>query len=142
MKEPSIAIGKRCLSSFQQVEDEIVTLRVLEQEGVIEDETVKAGARSRNADAQSIQGRHRSLQQRHYRADHPVERRGNRAAVLSSRLQASVALIEALGGGWDASRPRRNEPQYLTGGVGHTPSRSISQRQPGGSSNSSRTTGT
>ena len=34
-------IGKRCLSSFQQVEDEIVTLRVLEQEGVIEDETVK-----------------------------------------------------------------------------------------------------
>ena len=30
------------LSGFQQVEDEIVTLRVLEQEGVIEDETVKA----------------------------------------------------------------------------------------------------
>ena len=26
-------IGKPCLSSFQQVEDEIVTLRVLEQEG-------------------------------------------------------------------------------------------------------------
>jgi outer membrane protein TolC len=30
------------LAGFQQVEDQIVTLRVLEQAGVIEDETVKA----------------------------------------------------------------------------------------------------
>ena len=37
--------------SFQQVEDEIVTLRVLEQEGVIEDETVK---KAREAEALTL----------------------------------------------------------------------------------------
>ena len=39
------------LAGFQQVEDQIVTLRVLEQEGVIEDETVK---KAREAEALTL----------------------------------------------------------------------------------------
>jgi NodT family efflux transporter outer membrane factor (OMF) lipoprotein len=91
------------LASFQQVEDEIVTLRVLEQEGAIEDETVKA---AREAEALTLN---------QYKAgtvpySSVITAQTTRLAaeetalsVLSTRLQASVALIEALGGGWDAS---------------------------------------
>jgi NodT family efflux transporter outer membrane factor (OMF) lipoprotein len=91
------------LTSFQQVEDEIVTLRVLEQEGAIEEETVKA---AREAE---------SLTLNQYKAgtvpySSVITAQTTRLSaeetalqVLSSRLQASVALIEALGGGWDAS---------------------------------------
>jgi len=92
------------LAGFQQVEDEIVTLRVLEQEGVIEDETVKA---AREAEALTLN---------QYKAgtvpySSVITAQTTRLAaeetalsVLSTRLQASVALIEALGGGWDASQ--------------------------------------
>ena len=92
------------LASFQQVEDEIVTLRVLEQEGAIEDETVK---KAREAEALTLN---------QYKAgtvpySSVITAQTTRLAaeetalqVLLSRLQASVALIEALGGGWDASR--------------------------------------
>src|SRR5450631_454464 len=91
------------LTSFQQVEDEIVTLRVLEQEGAIEDETVKA---AREAETLTLN---------QYKAgtvpySSVITAQTTRLAaeetalqVLSSRLQASVALIEAFGGGWDAS---------------------------------------
>jgi NodT family efflux transporter outer membrane factor (OMF) lipoprotein len=91
------------LTSFQQVEDDIVTLRVLEQEGVIEDETVKA---AREAEALTLN---------QYKAgtvpySSVITAQTTRLAaeetalqVLSNRLQASVALIEALGGGWEAS---------------------------------------
>jgi NodT family efflux transporter outer membrane factor (OMF) lipoprotein len=91
------------LTSFQQVEDEIVTLRVLEQQGVIEDETVKA---AREAEALTLNQYKAgtvpyssviTAQTTRFSAEETA------LQVLSSRLQASVALIEALGGGWDAS---------------------------------------
>jgi NodT family efflux transporter outer membrane factor (OMF) lipoprotein len=92
------------LAGFQQVEDEIVTLRVLEKEGAIEDETVKA---AREAEALTLN---------QYKAgtvpySSVITAQTTRLAaeetalsVLSTRLQTSVALIEALGGGWDASQ--------------------------------------
>ena len=92
------------LASFQQVEDQIVTLRVLEQEGAIEDETVKA---AREAETLTLN---------QYKAgtvpySSVITAQTTRLAaeetalsVLSTRLQTSVALIEALGGGWDASQ--------------------------------------
>jgi NodT family efflux transporter outer membrane factor (OMF) lipoprotein len=91
------------LTSFQQVEDEIVTLRVLEQQGVIEDETVKA---AREAEALTLNQYKAgtvpyssviTAQTTRFSAEETA------LQVLSNRLQASVALIEALGGGWDAS---------------------------------------
>jgi NodT family efflux transporter outer membrane factor (OMF) lipoprotein len=91
------------LTSFQQVEDEIVTLRVLEQQGVIEDETVKA---AREAESLTLNQYKAgtvpyssviTAQTTRFSAEETA------LQVLSSRLQASVALIEALGGGWDAS---------------------------------------
>jgi NodT family efflux transporter outer membrane factor (OMF) lipoprotein len=92
------------LAGFEQVEDEIITLRVLEEQAVIEDKTVKA---AREAEALTLN---------QYKAgtvpySSVITAQTTRLSaeqtelqVLSSRLQASVSLIEALGGGWDQSK--------------------------------------
>jgi NodT family efflux transporter outer membrane factor (OMF) lipoprotein len=91
------------LSGFEQVEDEIATLRILEQQAVVEESAVKA---AREAEALTLN---------QYKAgtvpySSVITAQTTRLAaeetaltVLSSRLQASVALIEALGGGWNAA---------------------------------------
>ena len=92
------------LASFQQVEDEIVTLRVLEQEGAIEDETVKA---AREAEALTLnQYKAGTVPYSSVITSQTTRLAAEETAlsVLSTRLQTSVALIEALGGGWDASQ--------------------------------------
>jgi NodT family efflux transporter outer membrane factor (OMF) lipoprotein len=97
------AYRQTVLTSFQQVEDEIVTLRVLEQEGVIQDETVK---KAREAEALTLnQYKAGTVPYSSVITAQTTRLSAEETAlqVLSSRLQASVALIEALGGGWDAS---------------------------------------
>jgi NodT family efflux transporter outer membrane factor (OMF) lipoprotein len=97
------AYRETVLTSFQQVEDEIVTLRVLEQEGVIEDETVK---KAREAEALTLnQYKAGTVPYSSVITAQTTRLSAEETAlqVLSSRLQASVALIEALGGGWNAS---------------------------------------
>jgi NodT family efflux transporter outer membrane factor (OMF) lipoprotein len=91
------------LSGFEQVEDQIATLRILEQQAVVEESAVKA---AREAEALTLN---------QYKAgtvpySSVITAQTTRLAaeetaltVLSSRLQASVALIEALGGGWSAA---------------------------------------
>jgi NodT family efflux transporter outer membrane factor (OMF) lipoprotein len=91
------------LTSLQQVEDQIVSLRVLEQEAVVEDAAVKA---AREAETLTLN---------QYKAgtvpySSVITAQTTRLAseetalnVLSSRLQSSVAMIEALGGGWNAA---------------------------------------
>ena len=92
------------LSGFQQVEDEIATLRILEQQSVVEDEAVKA---AREAEALTLNQYKAgtvpyssviTAQTTRFSAEETA------LTVLSSRLQASVALIEALGGGWNSGR--------------------------------------
>jgi NodT family efflux transporter outer membrane factor (OMF) lipoprotein len=90
------------LVGFQQVEDQIASLRILEQQAAVEVSAVKA---AREAEALTLN---------QYKAgtvpySSVITAQTTRLAaeetaltVLSSRLQASVALIEALGGGWNA----------------------------------------
>jgi NodT family efflux transporter outer membrane factor (OMF) lipoprotein len=92
------------LTGFEQVEDQIVTLRVLEQQAVVEDAAVAA----------AIEAEKLTLNQ--YKAgtvpySSVITAQTTRLAseetaltVLSNRLQASVALIEALGGGWTTAQ--------------------------------------
>ena len=92
------------LTSFEQVEDDIVTLKVLEEQSAIEEKAVKA---AREAEALTLN---------QYKAgtvpySSVITAQTTRfaqeetaLAVLSSRLQGSVNLIEALGGGWDQSQ--------------------------------------
>jgi hypothetical protein len=66
------------LTGFQQVEDELSTLRILEQQASVEVEAVKDGAGGGAPDPEPVQGRHRALQQRHHRPGDRASGRGNR----------------------------------------------------------------
>ena len=91
------------LTAFQQVEDELATLRILEQQVEVQEQTVKS------ADL-SVQ-----LTLNQYRAGTVAYTSVVTAQALAlgdaqtlltirqNRLVASVALIQALGGGWQAS---------------------------------------
>jgi NodT family efflux transporter outer membrane factor (OMF) lipoprotein len=92
------------LAGLQQVEDQLVTLRILEKQAVVETEAVKA---SREAEALTLN---------QYKAGTvpyssvitaqttTLSSEQNALTVLSDRLQASIALIEALGGGWTTAQ--------------------------------------
>jgi outer membrane protein TolC len=76
---------------------------VLEQQSAIEDATVKA---AREAEALTLnQYKAGTVPYSSVITAQTTRLSAEETAlsVLSSRLQASVALIEALGGGWDAS---------------------------------------
>jgi NodT family efflux transporter outer membrane factor (OMF) lipoprotein len=92
------------LTAFQQVEDELAALRILEQEAQADDEAVRAAQQSLDiVNAQYTAGTTNYLQ---VIISQTTVLQNQRSAidVVTRRLTASVLLIEALGGGWDASQ--------------------------------------
>ena len=88
------------LSALQQVEDDITTLRVLEQRAVIEEAAVKA---AREAETLTLnQYKAGTVPYSSVITAQTTRLNSEETAlnVLSSRLQASVSMIQALGGGW------------------------------------------
>ena len=57
------------LTGFQQVEDDLATLRVLDQETALQDDAVRRGAARRAAGAGAVPRRHRQLPGRRHGAD-------------------------------------------------------------------------
>ena len=92
------------LTAFQQVEDQLSSLRILEQEQSVQEEARKAAQeavdiamaqyRAGTADYLAVIVLQATLLQ--------AERQ--EIDILTRRLTASVLLIEALGGGWDTSQ--------------------------------------
>ena len=90
------------LTAFQQVEDELATLRILEQQCAVQDEATK----SANLAAQLTLNQYKAgtvaytavvTQQAIALTDAQTL-----LSIRQNRLVASVALIQALGGGWEA----------------------------------------
>jgi NodT family efflux transporter outer membrane factor (OMF) lipoprotein len=91
------------LTAFQQVEDNLAALRVLENEAAAEDAAVKAAQEALNiSTAQYKAGTVDYLsvitEQAILLADQV-----NAVNILTRRMSASVLLVEALGGGWNTS---------------------------------------
>jgi NodT family efflux transporter outer membrane factor (OMF) lipoprotein len=92
------------LTAFQQVEDNLAELRILEQEGAELARAVSAAERSLAvSSAQYSAGTAPYLQ---VLIAQTVVLGDQRAIInlLTRRLSASVNLIQALGGGWDTSK--------------------------------------
>ena len=91
------------LTSFQQVEDELATLRILEQQVDVQEQTVK----SANLAVQLTLNQYRAGTVAYTSVvTSQAVALGDAQTLLTirqNRLVASVALIQALGGGWEAA---------------------------------------
>ena len=93
------------LTAFQQVEDNLAALRVLADEVCRPGPGREIGRTLRGGFHRAIQRRNRQLPASDHGADHRACRIERSAIdVQTRRMAASVLLIEALGGGWDASQ--------------------------------------
>jgi len=98
------------LNGFQEVEDNLAALRILEQEAGVQDEAVKAARES-----VTIALNQYKAGTANYLAVVVLQAallNNERTAIdiLGRRLTASVGLVKALGGGWNASELAQASP--------------------------------
>ncbi len=94
------AYRQTVLAGFQQVEDEIVTLRVLEQQAAVEDAAVAAAIEAEKLTLNQYKAGTVPYSSVITAQTTRLSSEETALSVFSNRLQASVTLIEALGGGW------------------------------------------
>ena len=92
------------LTAFQQVEDNLAALRVLENEARAEDDAVKAAQNS--LDISTYQYKAGTVNYLSVITEQAIllQDQVQALGILTRRMSASVLLIEALGGGWNTSR--------------------------------------
>jgi NodT family efflux transporter outer membrane factor (OMF) lipoprotein len=94
------AYRQTVLASFEQVEDELVTLRILEQQSVVEDAAVAAAREAEKLTLNQYKAGTVPYSSVITAQTTRLNSEETALSVFSSRLQASITLIEALGGGW------------------------------------------
>ncbi len=100
------------LTGFQQVEDSLAALRILAQEADIVDRAVAAAQQSLDISTIQYRGGLANYLQVITAQTSLLQSQRATVDILTRRLVASVSLIQALGGGWDASQlPSRSELQ-------------------------------
>jgi NodT family efflux transporter outer membrane factor (OMF) lipoprotein len=91
------------LTAFQQVEDNLAALRILEQESGQEDAAVKAAEESLSLALIQYRGGVTSYLQVITAQEAALQAESTAVSLLTRRMTASVSLIQALGGGWNVS---------------------------------------
>ncbi len=94
------------LADFEQVEDQLVTLRVLEKQAVLEDALVKASREDETLTLEQYKAGTEPYSSVITAQTTRLDAEETALTVQLDRFTASIALIEALGGGWDASQLR------------------------------------
>ena len=114
------------LTGFQQVEDQLAALRVLEQEAEAQDAAVQTAKEA----TQLVLNEYKAgtIAYTSVVTAQTAQLDGERSAVTvrQNRLTSSVALIEALGGGWTTQQL----PDQRTVRSGSNPSGELSSRSP------------
>jgi NodT family efflux transporter outer membrane factor (OMF) lipoprotein len=91
------------LAAFQQVEDQIATLRILQDQAVVEEAAVKAAKEAEFLTLEQYKAGTVPYSSVIAAQTTTFSSEQTALTVLSNRLQASVTLISALGGGWRTS---------------------------------------
>jgi NodT family efflux transporter outer membrane factor (OMF) lipoprotein len=91
------------LTAFQQVEDNLAALRLLADEANAADQTVRAAQQSLEISTYQYKAGTASYLQVITAQTAALQAQITALNILTRRMTASALLIEALGGGWDAS---------------------------------------
>jgi NodT family efflux transporter outer membrane factor (OMF) lipoprotein len=98
------AYRQTVLTAFQQVDDGLAALRVLESEAAILEQAVASAKRAVTVSEAQYTGGTATYLQVITTQTIALQDQRSAIAVQTRRMTAAVALIEALGGGWDASQ--------------------------------------
>jgi NodT family efflux transporter outer membrane factor (OMF) lipoprotein len=91
------------LTSFQQVEDNLAAMRILEKEAQTQNEAVLAAQKSLDLSIQRYKGGVTSYLEVTVAQSAALSNEATAVNILGRRMVAAVELIQALGGGWDSS---------------------------------------
>lgn len=98
------------LNGFQQVEDNLAAVRILENEAQVQDEAVAAAQRSLDLSVTRYKGGVTSYLEVITAQSAALADEVTAVNILGRRMANTVLLIQALGGGWDrSSLPERPE---------------------------------
>jgi NodT family efflux transporter outer membrane factor (OMF) lipoprotein len=104
------AYRENVLTAFQQVEDNLAAVRILENEAQIQDEAVVAAQRSLDLSVTRYKGGVTSYLEVITAQSAALADEVTAVNILGRRMANTVLLIQALGGGWDrSSLPERPE---------------------------------
>jgi NodT family efflux transporter outer membrane factor (OMF) lipoprotein len=92
------------LTAFEEVEDNLSALRVLENEGKVEDGAVAAAQHSLDLSNSRYRGGVASYLEVTTAQSAALGDERSAVDILTRRMAASVLLVKALGGGWSASQ--------------------------------------
>jgi NodT family efflux transporter outer membrane factor (OMF) lipoprotein len=91
------------LSSFQQVEDSLSTVRILEEEGKLQEEAVQAARLAVALSLNQYKAGTQSFLAVVLLQAAQLQNERQLVGLVGDRLTATVALVKALGGGWHSS---------------------------------------
>jgi outer membrane protein TolC len=104
------AYRENVLTGFQQVEDNLAAVRILEHEAQVQDEAVRAAQRSQDLSVTRYKGGVTSYLEVITAQSAALADEVTAVNILGRRMANTVLLIQALGGGWDrSSLPERPE---------------------------------
>jgi NodT family efflux transporter outer membrane factor (OMF) lipoprotein len=107
------------LRAFQQVEDNLAALRLLEQEAGVQATAVQSAQRSLDLSNTRYEGGVTSYLEVITAQNAALSDEVTAVNILGRRMASAVLLIEALGGGWDrSSLPARPESHLASSGRG------------------------
>jgi outer membrane protein TolC len=92
------------LTAFQQVEDNLAALRVLEQQADVQDGALRAARESEELTLNQYRAGTQAYTAVIVAQAARLAAEQTTLSILQSRLVASVALIQAIGGGWDSGQ--------------------------------------
>jgi NodT family efflux transporter outer membrane factor (OMF) lipoprotein len=92
------------LAGFQEVEDQLAALRILEQEAATERNAVAAAEHSLTLSTSRYKGGVASYLEVLTSENALLQNQRTEADVLTRRFSASVQLVRSLGGGWDTTQ--------------------------------------
>jgi len=101
-------------TAFQQVEDALAAERILEQESVAVDQSVKSAQRALDISTAQYKAGTADYLTVITAQSTLLSAQRTQVDLLANRLTASVQLVVSLGGGWDTSRLPTNQDVRTT----------------------------